>query len=592
MTRSRTLYYLALLGVALAAPMLFDFGGDVPASTAQAQQGEELQKAEPTHAVPTQPPAPRAPVDRKQRLNRQILSTIETDTFTAQVTNLNTAVARVDLKTERYAVDGKPINVVTTGYEEFLPLAFELAGVSIGPDTVWKATQLSDRGVRYDWVGDGVAVTRKLEAGQGPYQLWATTTVKNRSDAPRVVGLRTSTHHYVEREAEEGAIPLLPVRPPALSNGLCKHAEDVEREMRSDLPDVSAPLVFKGGVRFAGIENAYFLNAIAAGDAPAERCSISASDRGLEADGEPVGSLIGASLVQPSATIPPGGVHSFRTLAYLGPKTPTELQAAGHSLKDAIDTGWFSALAELLTSLLRMIYELIGNWGVSIILLTFIVKAVLYPLTAKQMQSMARMKELKPEMDRINELYADDREKKGAAIMEMYRKEGVNPMAGCFPMLLQLPIWFSLYTSLSTNVELFRAPFALWLTDLSQPDPVFFLPVALGVLMFVQQKMTPATGGDPLQQKMMLYMMPAMITSFMLFLPTGLCLYMFTNSALSIGQQRLIEAQLKAASGQPKDDKDPPSNEPSEAGSEPPPAAVIPKTSRPSKAERRSRRGK
>jgi YidC/Oxa1 family membrane protein insertase len=164
------------------------------------------------------------------------------------------------------------------------------------------------------------------------------------------------------------------------------------------------------------------------------------------------------------------------------------------------------------------------------------------------MQSMARMKELKPELDRINEMYKDDREKKGAAIMELYRKRGVNPMAGCFPVLLQMPIWFSLYASLSSNVELFRAPFALWWTDLSSPDAFFILPLALGVLMFVQQKISPATGVDPVQQKMMLYMMPAMITSFMLFLPSGLCLYMLTNSALSIGQQRLIEARLRAGS--------------------------------------------
>jgi YidC/Oxa1 family membrane protein insertase len=155
------------------------------------------------------------------------------------------------------------------------------------------------------------------------------------------------------------------------------------------------------------------------------------------------------------------------------------------------------------------------------------------------------MKELKPEMDRINELYADDREKKSAAIMEMYRKKGVNPAAGCFPVLLQFPIWLSLYASLSSNIRLLHAPFALWWRDLSSPDPYFILPLALGALMFVQQKMTPPAGGDPLQQKMMLYVMPAMITSFMLFLPAGLCLYMFTNSALSIVQQRVIEARLK-----------------------------------------------
>jgi YidC/Oxa1 family membrane protein insertase len=233
-------------------------------------------------------------------------------------------------------------------------------------------------------------------------------------------------------------------------------------------------------------------------------------------------------------------------LAYLGPKTPEELSRAGHGLRSAINTGFFTSLADGLTALLGFIHGVVGNWGVAIILLTFFVKLVLFPLTHKQMESMAKMKELKPEMDRLNAMYADDREKKGAAVMELYRKKGVNPMAGCFPVVLQLPIWFSLYSSLSSNIRLLHAPFAFWWSDLSSPDPYFVLPLALGVLMFVQQKLAPPTGADPLQAKMMLYMMPAMITSFMLFLPAGLCLYMFTNSALSIVQQRVIEARLKA----------------------------------------------
>jgi YidC/Oxa1 family membrane protein insertase len=232
-------------------------------------------------------------------------------------------------------------------------------------------------------------------------------------------------------------------------------------------------------------------------------------------------------------------------MAYLGPKMPEELSIAGHGLRSAINTGFFTSLASGLTALLALIHSVVGNWGLAIILLTVFVKLALYPLTHKQMESMAKMKELKPEMDRINELYADDREKKGAAVMELYRKKGVNPMAGCFPVLLQLPIWFSLYSSLSSNIRLLNAPFALWWRDLSSPDPYFILPLALGVLMFVQQKLAPPAGTDPLQAKMMQYMMPVMITSFMLFLPAGLCLYMFTNSALSIVQQRVIESRLK-----------------------------------------------
>ena len=202
------------------------------------------------------------------------------------------------------------------------------------------------------------------------------------------------------------------------------------------------------------------------------------------------------------------------------------------------------SIAHGLVSLLAFIHDhVIGNWGVAIILLTLFVKLVLYPLTAKSFQSIAAMRRLKPAIDEINERYADDREKKGAAMMELYRKHKINPFGGCLPQLLQLPIWWALYTSLSTNVELFKRPFFGHWQDLAAPDPYYVLPIALGVLMWVQQKITPSTM-DPAQAKMMLYVMPAMITSFMLFLPAGLCLYMLTNSVLSIGQQRFIEYRL------------------------------------------------
>jgi len=163
-------------------------------------------------------------------------------------------------------------------------------------------------------------------------------------------------------------------------------------------------------------------------------------------------------------------------------------------------------------------------------------------------------------------------------------------------MLVQLPIWFSLYSSLSTNIELFHAPFVFWLTDLSTPDPYFVLPLALGGLMFVQQKLTPTAGADPVQQRTMLYMMPTMMTAFMLFLPAGLCLYMFTNSALSIGQQKLIEHQIaKGPVASPSQDSisTSSSSTPMPAGgASPGETSRRPKPARLSKAERRSRRGK
>jgi YidC/Oxa1 family membrane protein insertase len=396
--------------------------------------------------------------------------------------------------------------------------------------------------VRLHTEADGLAIERKLEAGTGPYQLWVTTTLQNRGTETRKLTLDENTFHYVPRDAESGGVPLLPARSSKISSGLCAHAKDLERDDRKALNPARE---WHDGVQFVALENVYFLNALIAVDKSALGCRLEASDRGRNGKGDAIGSLFSASLRHVEQTLTPGQKQTVRVLAYLGPKTPEELSLAGHGLRRAINTGFFTSLADGLTGLLAMIHGVVGNWGLAIILLTFFVKLALYPLTHKQMESMAKMKELKPEMDRVNELYADDREKKGAAVMELYRKKGVNPMAGCFPVLLQLPIWFSLYSSLSSNIRLLNAPFALWWSDLSSPDPYFVLPLALGVLMFVQQKLAPPTGTDPLQAKMMLYMMPTMITSFMLFLPAGLCLYMFTNSALSIVQQRVIEARLK-----------------------------------------------
>lgn len=536
MRKNTSLFYWALLGVAVAVPMLLQ----------QMSPKEPMKPKEPAASAAPQAPGaastPRAQVAKAPPVEEQTFP-IETEQWSARVSNVNGGIKSFRLKDTQFEHEGKLTDIVTTDKPAYYPLTFRVRGAELGDNPVYKVDAEGSRVVRLQTEADGLVVTRKLEAGKGPYQVWITTSLENRGSAAKKLSLEETTYHYVPREAESGGVPLLPARSSAISSGLCAHGDDIEREEHSGLSEVKQ---WSNAIHFTGIENVYFLNALVAVDNTGTSCQISASDRGRDPKGEALGSLFSAVLHYPEQALAPGETRTIRTLAYLGPKTPEELALAGHNLKRAINTGFFTSLADGLTGLLAMIHGVVGNWGVAIILLTFFVKLVLYPLTHKQMASMAKMKELKPEMDRINELYADDREKKGAAVMELYRKKGVNPMAGCFPVLLQLPIWFSLYSSLSSNIRLLNAPFALWWTDLSSPDPYFVLPLALGVLMFVQQKLAPPTGTDPMQAKMMLYMMPTMITSFMLFLPAGLCLYMFTNSALSILQQRFIEARLKA----------------------------------------------
>jgi len=490
-------------------------------------------------------------VDPGQRLEQQQTAVLRGDGYVATVTNLNAALTRVELTSTRWTdVDGSPMEMVTTDQEQYLPLRTDLGGVSIPPDAVWQMEQTDERSVRLRWEGNGFRVVRTLEVGEGPYQLWSTLSITNTGSRARPVRVSLWAYHYVRREDESGGF-IFASPSPKISHGLCVYGDG--EVLRRPHPDDDDPALHEGygtGVRIVGVENSYFATAMVASGEAAERCQIHIDNRGGSA-GEPDGSLFEARLVYPRTEVGVGETTTVRTLAYIGPKDSDALSMAGHGLRVVIDRGWFSVVAEYLVALLSIIYGFVGNWGLAIILMTILVRIALFPLTWKSFQSMARMRVLKPEMDRVNELYKDDREKKGAAVMELYRKHKINPLGGCLPQLLQMPVWFAFYASLSTNVELYHANFGLWWTDLSAPDPYYALPLVLGALMFVQQKIMPTTM-DAAQAKIMMYFMPIMITSFMLFLPAGLCLYMVTNSVLGIAQQQMIHRQLNRESAAAK----------------------------------------
>jgi len=476
-------------------------------------------------------------------------ATLVGDGFEVEVTNANGALRSVRLLDEKFeSRDGDPYDVVRTDKDRFLPFQIELAGVDIPAGPVWELTQPSDDRVVLRWAGDGVEVTRTLRPGDGPYQLRSTVTVKNTGSRDRRTRLRVKTYHYVDRDEEKGGGFFGIGGPgPGQAHAIClwKGDEVVRHDREADEitvvgNDFAAGMGWGPEVRWTGVENRYFANLLVAPDGRVERCRMAASDRG---NPDPVGTLFQAQLSHDEMQVPAGGQVDVETVGYFGPKDPKALSAAGHQLDRVVDLGFFAAIAGVLADLLAFIHGLVGSWGLAIILLTVLIRTLLFPLTLQSFRSMARMRLLKPEMDRINELYKDDAEKKGAAIMELYRKNKVNPVSGCLPQLLQLPVWWALYTSLSTNFELYHAPFLIW-EDLSASDPYFILPLSVGALIFFQQKLTPAAM-DPAQAKVMLYVMPAMITSFMLFLPAGLCVYIATNSVLGIAQQKWIERGLE-----------------------------------------------
>jgi YidC/Oxa1 family membrane protein insertase len=228
----------------------------------------------------------------------------------------------------------------------------------------------------------------------------------------------------------------------------------------------------------------------------------------------------------------------------VGPKDQRRLEQIAPNLNLTIDYGFLWWIALPLFLLLDWLHDFAQNWGLAIILLTVIVKLILFPLTAASYRSMANMRRVAPQMKRLQERYADDRQKLSQEMMALYKKEQVNPLGGCLPMLLPMPIFLALYWVLFESVELRHAPFLLWIDDLAAMDPFFVLPLLMGATMYLQQLMSPAMG-DPMQQRIM-RIMPVMFTVLFLFFPAGLVLYWLVNNVISIGQQWYIMRQTDA----------------------------------------------
>jgi len=240
----------------------------------------------------------------------------------------------------------------------------------------------------------------------------------------------------------------------------------------------------------------------------------------------------------------PGESAQLSSILYLGPKDQDTLATIARGLDLTVDYGFLWMISQPLFWLLQFIHGLVGNWGYAIIIITVIVKGGMYPLTKKQYESMAKMRALKPKMDALKERYGDDRQKMQQGMMELYKKDKVNPMGGCFPLLLQMPIFLALYWVLLESVELRHADFIFWITDLSVKDPYYVLPILTGVSMYLLQKLQPMTMTDPMQQKIMQFMPVAMSLFFFIF-PAGLVLYWLISNIITLIQAKFIYASME-----------------------------------------------
>jgi YidC/Oxa1 family membrane protein insertase len=252
--------------------------------------------------------------------------------------------------------------------------------------------------------------------------------------------------------------------------------------------------------------------------------------------------LYAAGFTGPALKVDAGGEGSTGTQIYVGPKDQHRLASISPYLDLTIDYGWLWWVAKPLFAGLDLINKMLNNWGWSILVLTVIVKLLFFPLSAASYRSMARMRKLQPEMLRLRELYGDDRQKLSQETMGLYKKEKVNPVGGCFPMLIQMPVFIALYWVLNESVELRQAPWILWITDLSVKDPYYVLPILNGLSMFALQTLQPAPP-DPIQAKVM-KIMPVAFSFFFMFFPAGLVLYWTANSVLSIAQQWTITKKI------------------------------------------------
>ncbi len=253
--------------------------------------------------------------------------------------------------------------------------------------------------------------------------------------------------------------------------------------------------------------------------------------------------LYSAAVIVSAGTIAPGATGTVRMPLYVGPQEQSNLALLAPGLDRSIDYGILSILAEPLFWLLSWIHGLVGNWGLAIIVLTIMVKAVFYPLSAASYRSMAKMRVLTPKMQKLKDQYGGDRQRLNQAMMELYKTEKINPLGGCLPILVQIPVFISLYWVLLASVELRHAPFYGWITDLSLPDPFYVLPVLMGATMIIQTWLSP-TPPDPVQAKIM-KIMPVAFSVFFFFFPAGLVLYWLVNNILSIAQQYYITRQME-----------------------------------------------
>ncbi|HSA60343.1 MAG TPA: membrane protein insertase YidC [bacterium] len=456
------------------------------------------------------------------------LMTLEWASHGGRLSNIFLKKYRQDVKK-----DSLPVNLLPFPEEKSLDLLCLDCNAALPPDGSYETASADlgankDRTIAFEAATEGLKVTKTYDWSEDGYLLNLKVAVENRSaqDFRGKLGLGWRARQFPPKP--KGFLSFL--QGPGDHRGfLYRLGTDVKH-----VAVLKEPSDLRGQVPWGGIEDRYFLiSLISRRDSP---------DQLLQIRNE--GDFLNLALYPGEVSIPAQGRHEENFSFYAGPKEREYLLRAGVGLEKAVDYGWFSVLAIPILKLLQVFHVAVKNWGLAVIVLTLVIKLVMNPLTVKSMKQMKEMQKLQPKLAALKDKYKDDRQRLNAETMALFRSHNVNPVGGCLPMLMQMPIYIALYKVLYNAIELRHAPFVGFYRDLSGPDPYFILPVLLGISMVLQQKLTPSASADPTQKQMMM-IMPVMFTAFMLFLPVGLVLYIFVNTAFSVLQQWMYQKGIR-----------------------------------------------
>ncbi len=497
-----------------------------------------------TAPVPGAPAAAAGPVAPPAARPSGTPVAVSTDVMNVQIDTAGGDITRLDLTDYRAhaGLDAPPYSILDAApprlFESQTGLLSADAGRAPDHQAAFTAAANSYRlapgadtlEVPLSWVdaGAGIEVRKVYRFARGRYDIGLRYEVRNTGSQP------WQAQPYTQLMRRKGADAKGSMFMPASFQGAVYYsAADKYRKIGYD-DMLKTPLATTLSDGWVGLSEHYFLAAFLLTQGQAQNCYTKAlaDERFL------VGCIAGPLSVEPGQTA------SWETRLYAGPKAQDSLDDVAPGLALTVDYGKLTVLAQPVFWLMRTIHNFVGNWGVAIILVTLLIKLAFYRLSAASYRSMAHMRKVQPKIMALRERYKEDRQQLNEKMMELYRTEKINPLGGCLPIVVQIPVFIALYWVLLESVELRHAPFALWIRDLSGADPYYVLPVLMGVSMFLQQRMTPMIGMEPMQRRIMLAM-PLVFTVFFALFPAGLVLYWFVNNVLSISQQWFINRQLE-----------------------------------------------